>query len=99
MRVPISGLVGAQAIREACLIRFRPIMMTTFAALAGTLPIAFSTGCAVRQPLGLAVVGGLVQPHIHVRYAGHKSSIAIEDGHVLAGDFPPKQLNLKTVVA
>jgi HAE1 family hydrophobic/amphiphilic exporter-1 len=49
------------AIREACLLRFRPIMMTTFAALFGTLPIAFGfgSGGASRQSLGLAVVGGL----------------------------------------
>ena len=50
------------AIVEACLVRFRPIMMTTFAALAGALPIAFGwgTGADSRQSLGLAVVGGLV---------------------------------------
>jgi len=49
------------AIREACLLRFRPIMMTTFAALFGTLPIAlgWGSGGASRQSLGLAVVGGL----------------------------------------
>ena len=46
---------------EACSIRFRPIMMTTFAALMGTLPIAvgFGAGAESRRPLGLAVVGGL----------------------------------------
>ena len=51
-----------QAIFEACLVRFRPIMMTTFAALAGALPIALGlgAGAASRRPLGLAVVGGLV---------------------------------------
>ncbi|NTV94730.1 MAG: efflux RND transporter permease subunit, partial [Thiobacillus sp.] len=56
------GMAAAEAIRQACLIRFRPIMMTTFAALAGTLPIALAIGAGgeVRQPLGLAVVGGLV---------------------------------------
>ena len=47
---------------EACLVRFRPIMMTTMAALVGTLPIALGVGAGAeaRQPLGLAVVGGLV---------------------------------------
>ena len=51
-----------RAIVEACLVRFRPIMMTTFAALAGAFPIAvgLGTGAASRRPLGLAVVGGLV---------------------------------------
>jgi hydrophobic/amphiphilic exporter-1 (mainly G- bacteria), HAE1 family len=55
--------MGAQAaIREAALLRFRPIMMTTFAAIFGTLPIAVGTGAGaeLRQPLGIAVVGGLV---------------------------------------
>ena len=56
-----DGLAAADAIREACLVRFRPIMMTTLAALAGTLPIAigWGAGAEIRRPLGLAVVGGL----------------------------------------
>ncbi|MDI3471439.1 MAG: RND efflux system, inner membrane transporter [Pseudolabrys sp.] len=56
------GLSAEAAIREACLLRFRPIMMTTFAAIFGTLPIALGTGAGaeLRQPLGVAVVGGLV---------------------------------------
>jgi HAE1 family hydrophobic/amphiphilic exporter-1 len=50
------------AIYEGCLIRFRPIMMTTMAAIMGTLPIAigFGAGAEARRPLGLAVVGGLL---------------------------------------
>jgi hydrophobic/amphiphilic exporter-1 (mainly G- bacteria), HAE1 family len=57
-----QGHVAAEAIREACLIRFRPIMMTTMCALMGTLPIAigFGAGAESRRPLGLAVVGGLL---------------------------------------
>jgi HAE1 family hydrophobic/amphiphilic exporter-1 len=57
-----EGMDAAQAIFSACLVRFRPIMMTTMAALVGTLPIAvgWGAGAEVRQPLGLAVVGGLV---------------------------------------
>jgi HAE1 family hydrophobic/amphiphilic exporter-1 len=53
---------AAKAIYEGCLVRFRPIMMTTMAALMGTAPIAFGsgTGANSRRPLGLAVVGGLV---------------------------------------
>ena len=56
------GMVPAAAIREACVLRFRPIMMTTLAALMGALPIAMGLGAGaeLRQPLGLAVVGGLV---------------------------------------
>ncbi|MDN3577932.1 efflux RND transporter permease subunit [Chitinimonas viridis] len=51
-----------KAIRDACLLRFRPIMMTTLAAMMGALPIAagLGAGAELRQPLGLAVVGGLV---------------------------------------
>ena len=57
-----DGLNAEEAIHRACLIRFRPIMMTTAAALMGGLPIAFGYGAggAARQPLGLAVVGGLL---------------------------------------
>jgi HAE1 family hydrophobic/amphiphilic exporter-1 len=57
-----EGKSPRDAIREACLIRFRPIMMTTFAALLATLPIAigFGAGSESRRPLGLAVVGGLL---------------------------------------
>ncbi len=56
------GVAPAAAIREACVLRFRPIMMTTLAALMGALPIALGIGAGaeLRQPLGLAVVGGLV---------------------------------------
>jgi HAE1 family hydrophobic/amphiphilic exporter-1 len=55
------GLSAEAAIREAAVLRFRPIMMTTFAAIFGTLPIALGTGAGaeLRQPLGIAVVGGL----------------------------------------
>jgi HAE1 family hydrophobic/amphiphilic exporter-1 len=56
------GMAPAEAIRQACVLRFRPIMMTTLAALMGALPIAMGLGAGaeLRQPLGLAVVGGLV---------------------------------------
>jgi HAE1 family hydrophobic/amphiphilic exporter-1 len=57
-----SEITPADAIYEACLVRFRPIMMTTMAALMGTLPIAMGIGAGAeaRRPLGLAVVGGLL---------------------------------------
>jgi len=56
------GLAPPEAIFEACLLRFRPIMMTTFAALLGALPLAFGTGegSELRHPLGLSIVGGLI---------------------------------------
>ncbi|NFV80195.1 efflux RND transporter permease subunit [Magnetospirillum aberrantis] len=57
-----QNLPAREAIRQACLLRFRPIMMTTMAAIMGTLPIALGIGAAaeLRQPLGLSVVGGLL---------------------------------------
>ncbi len=57
-----EGVSAQKAIYEACLVRFRPIMMTTMAALMGTIPIAigFGAGAESRRPLGLAVVGGLL---------------------------------------
>jgi HAE1 family hydrophobic/amphiphilic exporter-1 len=56
------GMDPTHAIRQACILRFRPIMMTTLAALMGALPIALGIGAGaeLRQPLGLAVVGGLI---------------------------------------
>ena len=58
----VEDLSAAEAIYRGCILRFRPIMMTTMAALLGTLPIAlgYGEGADARQPLGLAVVGGLV---------------------------------------
>src|SRR5262249_53373991 len=65
-----AGLCAHAAIREACLLRFRPIMMTTFAAIFGALPIAlaYGAGAEFRQPLGIAVVGGLVLSQILTLY-------------------------------
>ncbi|MDD5198904.1 MAG: multidrug efflux RND transporter permease subunit [Terrimicrobiaceae bacterium] len=57
-----QGLPPAEAIYQACLLRFRPIMMTTAAALLGALPLALQTGAGseLRRPLGVAIVGGLL---------------------------------------
>jgi hydrophobic/amphiphilic exporter-1 (mainly G- bacteria), HAE1 family len=65
-----QNLPPAEAISEACLVRFRPIMMTTMAALVGTLPIALGLGAGseARRPLGLAVVGGLVVSQLLTLY-------------------------------
>jgi hydrophobic/amphiphilic exporter-1 (mainly G- bacteria), HAE1 family len=65
-----EGKSPEEAIFEGCLKRFRPIMMTTMAALLGTLPVAFGTGAGgeARRPLGLAVVGGLVVSQVLTLY-------------------------------
>jgi multidrug efflux pump subunit AcrB len=64
------GKSPADAIYEGCIIRFRPIMMTTMAALLGSVPIAlgYGAGGEARRPLGLAVVGGLVVSQLITLY-------------------------------
>ena len=56
------GLSALEAVREACLLRFRPILMTTLAAALGALPLAigFGEGAELRRPLGVAIIGGLI---------------------------------------
>jgi multidrug efflux pump len=57
-----KGVTATEAVREACLLRFRPILMTTLAAGLGALPLAigFGEGSELRQPLGVAIIGGLI---------------------------------------
>jgi multidrug efflux pump len=60
------GMSPEEAVREACLLRFRPILMTTLAAILGALPLAvgFGEGAELRRPLGIAIVGGLVASQV-----------------------------------
>jgi len=58
----VEGKPPEEAIYQACLLRFRPIMMTTMAALLGAVPLAFGTGVGseLRRPLGICIIGGLL---------------------------------------
>ena len=67
---PSEGKPPLEAIYQACLLRFRPIMMTTMAALLGAVPLAFSsgTGAELRQPLGISIIGGLLLSQLLTLY-------------------------------
>jgi len=62
----MRGLSAVEAVREACLLRFRPILMTTLAAALGALPLAigFGDGAELRRPLGVAIIGGLIASQV-----------------------------------
>ncbi len=70
MRSGRRGSAPEDAIYKACVVRFRPIMMTTLAALFGALPLAIGmgNGSELRRPLGIAVVGGLIFSQILTLY-------------------------------
>ena len=65
-----EGMPAQEAIRRAALLRFRPILMTTFAAMFGALPLALGTGIGseLRQPLGVSIVGGLLVSQLITLY-------------------------------
>jgi hydrophobic/amphiphilic exporter-1 (mainly G- bacteria), HAE1 family len=92
------NLDAAEAIHEACMVRFRPIMMTTMAALMGTLPIAlgWGAGAEARRPLGLSVVGGLLVSQTLTLYVTPVFYIYMEK---LQGKFARRKPTLRPVEA
>ncbi len=97
----VDGMTPEEAIYQACIIRFRPIMMTTLAALFGALPLAIGmgTGSELRQPLGVAVVGGLIVSQVLTLYTTPVIYLAFEHAKLWVGSVKERLRAPKAVPA
>ena len=95
------GKSPSDAIYEACLLRFRPIMMTTMAALLGALPLAFGsgTGSELRRPLGIALVGGLMVSQLLTLYTTPVIYLFFDGLAKRVSDFRGRQVESPSVPA
>jgi multidrug efflux pump len=89
-----GGLPPAEAIREACLARFRPIMMTTLASMLGALPLIIATGpgSELRRPLGMTIVGGLLVSQVLTLYTTPVIYLLLDRLHRRFGGRGPVQM-------
>ena len=87
-----EGMTPPQAIREACILRFRPIMMTTLAALLGALPLAIGagTGSELRFPLGVTIIGGLLLSQLLTLYTTPVIYLAMDRVRARFGGAPAR---------